>query len=98
MKKRVLGVGKMKITDIRIRVLEDAGKLKAVVSITIDDCFVVHDLKVVEGSKGIFVMMPGKKMPDGQFKDLAHPTDGETRDYLQKTVLDAYEKAVSEKQ
>ena len=86
----------MNISDIRIRVLEDANKLKAVASNTIDDSFVIHDLKVVDGSKGLFVMMPSKKADDGTFKDVAHPLNTDTRNLIQDTVLAAYKNALAQ--
>ncbi len=86
----------MKITDIRIRLVskEDA-KLKAVASITIDDCLVVHDIKVINGREGMFISMPNRKTPDGEYKDIVHPINTETREELKKAVLDAYEQEVN---
>ena len=86
----------MKITDIRIRLVskEDA-KLKAVASITIDDCLVVHDIKVINGREGMFISMPNRKTPDGEYKDIVHPINTETREELKKAVLDAYEHEVN---
>ena len=82
----------MKISDIRIRLIEkEESKLKAVASITIDDCFVVHDIKVIEGKEGYFISMPSKKTPDGEYKDIAHPINTETREELIKTILTAFE-------
>ncbi|MGN1208494.1 MAG: septation regulator SpoVG [Christensenellales bacterium] len=87
----------LNITDIRIRLVKKEDlKLKAVASVTIDNCFVVHEIRVIESDKGLFVAMPNKKTPDGEFKDIAHPIDTETRTNLDKKVLEAYEKAVSE--
>ena len=83
----------MEITDVRLRKMEKEGKLKAVASITIDDVFVVHDIKVIEGDKGLFIAMPSRKSSDGEYRDIAHPINTQTRDRLQKIVLDAYEKA-----
>ena len=87
----------LNITDIRIKLIkkEDV-KLKAVASVTIDNCFVVHEVRVIESEKGLFVAMPSKKTPDGEFKDVAHPIDTETRNALDKAVLDAYNKALVE--
>lgn len=83
----------MKITEVKvIPVNED--RLKAYVSVTIDDCFVIRDLKIIEGNGGLFVAMPSKKRKDGQFKDIAHPLNQETRDYLEKAIFDAYEDEV----
>lgn len=82
----------MKITDIRIRLISNAeSKLKAVASITIDDCFVVHDIKVLEGNQGLFVSMPSRKTPDGEYKDVAHPINTATREEINKLVLARYE-------
>jgi len=86
----------MKITDVRVRKITKEGKMKAVVSITIDDVFVVHDIKVIEGEKGLFIAMPSKKAADGEYRDIAHPINSETRDIIQKIVLEGYEKALAE--
>lgn len=86
----------MKITDVRVRKITKEGKMKAVVSITIDDVFVVHDIKVIEGEKGLFIAMPSKKALDGEYRDIAHPINSETRDSIQKIILDSYEKALAE--
>ena len=86
----------MNITDVRVRKMTKEGKMKAVVSITIDDEFVVHDIKVIEGQNGLFIAMPSRKTPDGEFKDIAHPINTETRERMQSAILEAYEKAVSE--
>jgi len=83
----------MQITDVRIRRVEKEGKMKAVVSITIDEEFVVHDIKVIEGEKGLFIAMPSRKSSDGEYRDIAHPINTQTRDKLQKLVLEAYDKA-----
>ena len=81
----------MKISDVRIRfVKKDDSKLKAVASITIDDCFVVHDIKVIEGADGPFIAMPSRKTNDGDFKDIAHPLNTETRESLRNAILTAY--------
>lgn len=84
----------MKITDVRVRIVnkEDA-KLKAVASITIDDCIVVHDIKIISGEKGLFVSMPSRKTPDGEYKDIVHPINTETREVLVKAIFEAYEEA-----
>ena len=84
----------MKITDVRVRIVnkEDA-KLKAVASITIDECIVVHDIKIIDGEKGLFVSMPNRKTPDGDYKDIVHPINTETREVLVKAIFDAYEEA-----
>ena len=83
----------MQITDVRIRKVDKEGKMKAVVSITMDDEFVVHDIKVIEGEKGLFIAMPSRKSSDGEYRDIAHPINTQTRDKLQKLVLEAYDKA-----
>ena len=81
----------MKISDIRIRLVDkEDSKLKAVASITIDDCFVVHDIKIIEGKEGYFISMPSKKTPDGEFKDIVHPINTETREAISAQVIDAY--------
>jgi stage V sporulation protein G len=85
----------MNITDVRVRKVAKEGKMKAVVSITIEDVFVVHDIKVIEGEKGLFIAMPSRKAADGEYRDIAHPINSETRDYIQKIVLDRYEEAES---
>ena len=81
----------MQITDVRIRKVEKEGKMRAVVSITIDDEFVVHDIKVIEGEKGLFIAMPSRKAVDGEYRDIAHPINSETRDMIQRVILDKYE-------
>jgi len=86
----------MNITDVRVRKITKEGKMKAVVSITLDDVFVVHDIKVIEGEKGMFIAMPSKKASDGEYRDIAHPINSGTRDMIQKIVLEAYDKAMLE--
>ena len=86
----------MKITDVRVRKITKEGKMKAIVSITLDDEFVVHDIKVIEGEKGLFIAMPSKKSADGEHRDVAHPINSMTRDTIQRTILEAYEKALAE--
>lgn len=82
----------MKITDVRVRkVVAKEGKLKAVVSITIDEEFVVHDIKVIEGEKGLFIAMPSRKGADGEYRDIVHPINSETRERIQKLILEKYE-------
>lgn len=83
----------MNITDVRVRKITKEGKMKAVVSITIDDEFVVHDIKVIEGEKGLFIAMPSRKSADGEYRDIAHPINTATRDRLQSIVLEAYDQA-----
>ena len=80
----------MNITDVRVRKVAKEGKMKAVVSITIDDEFVVHDIKVIEGEKGLFIAMPSRKAADGEYRDIAHPINSATRDMIQKVILDKY--------
>ena len=85
------------ITDVRIRIVKkDDAKLKAVASITIDDCFVVHDIKVIEGAEGNFIAMPSRKTPDGEYKDIAHPINVATREEIKSLILSAYAKALAE--
>jgi stage V sporulation protein G len=86
----------MRITDVRVRKVAKEGKMKAVVSITLDDEFVVHDIKVIEGEKGLFIAMPSRKASDGEYRDIAHPINSETRERIQTTILSEYEKAVEE--
>jgi stage V sporulation protein G len=83
----------MQITDVRIRKIVAEGKMKAIVSITIDNEFVVHDIKVIEGQNGLFIAMPSRKTPDGEFKDIAHPINTDTRDRIQSLILTAYDEA-----
>ena len=83
----------MQIGDIRIRKIDKEGKLKGVASITIDGVFVVHDIKVIEGDKGLFIAMPSKKGQDGEYRDIAHPIDQPTRVMLSQAILEAFEKA-----
>lgn len=80
----------MRVTDVRIRKLNHDGKMKAIVSITLENQFVVHDVRVIEGNNGLFVAMPSKRTPDGEFKDIAHPINSETREVIQTAVLLAY--------
>ena len=77
----------MQITDVRVRKITKEGKMKAIVSITIDDEFVVHDIKVIEGEKGLFIAMPSKKAADGEYRDIAHPINSGTRDFIQKIIF-----------
>ena len=86
----------MQITDVRVRKVAKEGKMKAVVSITIDDEFVVHDIKVIEGEKGLFIAMPSRKMTDGEYRDIAHPINSETRDRLQNTILEKFEEVMQQ--
>ena len=81
----------MQITDVRVRKVEKEGKMKAVVSITIDEEFVVHDIKVIEGEKGLFIAMPSRKAADGEYRDIAHPINSDTRARIQQIILDKNE-------
>ncbi len=81
----------MEVTDVRIRKINREGKMKAIVSITLNDEFVVHDVRVIEGNNGLFVAMPSKRTPDGEFKDIAHPITSQTREVVQSAVLGAYD-------
>lgn len=86
----------MEITDVRVRKVTKEGKMKAVVSITIDNEFVVHDIKVIEGEKGLFIAMPSRKAGDGEYRDIAHPINSEIRNKIQTMVLEKYEEALQE--
>ena len=86
----------MQITDIRGRKLTKEGKMKAVVSVTFDDVFVVHDIKVIDGDKGLFIAMPSRRAGDGEYRDIAHPINSDMRDRLQSEILAKYEEAVKE--
>ena len=86
----------MQITDIRIRKIEKEGKMKAVVSITIDEEFVVHDIKIIEGDKGLFIAMPSRRGAEGEYKDIAHPIRSTTREQMQNLILDKYKEEFPE--
>jgi len=86
----------VEITDVRLRKIETEGKLRAYVSITFDDSFVVHDLRVIDGNKGMFVAMPSKRLPNGDHKDIAHPINTEIREKIQNAVLDVYNRELEE--
>jgi len=86
----------VEITDVRLRKIETEGKLRAYVSITFDDSFVVHDLRVIDGTKGMFVAMPSKRLPNGDHKDIAHPINTEIREKIQNAVLDVYSRELEE--
>lgn len=88
----------MQITDVRVRKLTKEGKMKAVVSITLDDMFVIHDIKVIEGEKGLFVAMPSKQSGNGEFRDVAHPINAETRELVQRLILQGYEEALKQQE
>lgn len=85
----------MNITDVRVRKVAKEGKMKAVVSITIDEEFVVHDIKVIEGEKGLFIAMPSRKATDGEYRDIAHPINSATRDRIQNIILEKYEEVMA---
>ncbi len=80
----------MEITDVRVKKLNSDNRLKAIAAITIDDCFVVHELRIIDGKDGLFVAMPSRKMPNGEFKDVAHPINQETRNRIEGVVIEAY--------
>ncbi len=82
----------MNITKVAVRLVERMNRVKAMASITIDDDFVVHDIRVVDGEKGLFVAMPSRKLPNGEYRDIAHPLNTETREIIQKAILEEYEK------
>ena len=86
----------MQITDVRVRKVTKEWKMKAVVSITIDDEFVVHDIKVIEGEKGLFIAMPSRKTTDGEYRDIAHPINSETRDRIQNLILGKYDEVLQQ--
>ena len=90
------GEGCMNITDVRVRRVAKEGKMKAVVSITIDEEFVVHDIKVIEGEKGLFIAMPSRKATDGESRDIAHPINSATRERIQNIILEKYEQVLAE--
>ena len=81
----------MDVTDVRIRKIDDEGKMKAVASVTFDGEFVIHDIKVIDGRNGLFIAMPSKKMGEGDFRDIAHPLTSETRNKIKEAILDAYD-------
>lgn len=86
----------MQITDVRVRKITQEGKLRGIVSITLDNEFVVHDIKVIESEKGLMIAMPSKKVAEGEYRDVAHPINSETRKKMQSMILEAYERAVQE--
>ena len=94
--KKTVEVHTMQITDVRLRKVNLENRMKAVASVTFDGEFVIHDIKVIEGDKGMFIAMPSRRSADGEFRDIAHPINTATRDHLQAVVLEAYEKAEDE--
>ena len=88
----------MTITDVWVRKITKEGKLKAIVSITLDNEFVVHDIKVIEGEKGLFIAMPSKKAADGEYRDIAHPINSSTREMIQSIILDRYQNSLIEEE
>ena len=86
----------MQITDVRVRKITKEGKMRAIVSITIDEEFVIHDIKVIEGDKGLFIAMHSKKATDGEYRDIAHPINSSTRERIQTIILDRYQKTLLE--
>ncbi len=86
----------MEVTEVRVRKVQEDSKMKAVVSVTFDEEFVVHDIKIIDGNEGLFVAMPSKRMADGEFRDTAHPINGSMRSKLEKAVFDEYNKYLEE--
>lgn len=86
----------MQVTDVRVRKIEKEGKMRAIVSITLDNEFVIHDIKVIEGEKGLFIAMPSRKAADGEYRDIAHPINSATRERIQNIILERYEEALNE--
>ena len=82
----------MKITDVRLKKVDGHNRLKAIASVTIDDCFVIHELRIIDGDNGLFIAMPSRKLPEGEFKDIAHPINAETREQLEKAIIEEYNK------
>ena len=88
----------MQVTDVRVRKVTKEGKMRSIVPITLDDEFVIHDIKVIEGDKGLFIAMPSKKATDGEYRDIAHPINSGTRERIQSIILDKYEQALLEQE
>lgn len=84
----------MTITDVRVRKVTKEGKMKAVISVTLDEEFVVHDIKVIDGEKGLFIAMPSRKTAGGEYRDIAHPINSDTRERMQEMILREYQKAI----
>jgi stage V sporulation protein G len=87
----IRGGKRMKITDVRVKLVESDSRLRGVATITFDDAFVVHDIRIIEGENGIFVAMPSKKTPNGTFRDIAHPIHGDMRKLIEEAIVQAYE-------
>lgn len=85
----------MEITAVKVRKIETTGRMRAIASITFEDAFVVHDIRIIDGDDGLFVAMPSKRMPDGEFRDTAHPINSETRTLIQDAILNAYHEELS---
>ncbi len=85
----------MIVTDVRVRKITQEGKMRAIVSVTLNDKFVVHDVRVIEGNNGLFVAMPSKRTPNGEFRDIAHPINSETREVIQESVLEVYNRELN---
>ncbi len=88
----------MEVTDVRLRRVNTEGRMRAIASITIDNEFVVHDIRVIDGNNGMFVAMPSKRTPDGEFRDIAHPISSVTREKIQSAVLSEYERVGEEEE
>ena len=86
----------MQVTDVRIRKITKEGKMKAIVSITLDDEFVIHDIKIIEGEKGMFIAMPSRRAGDGEYRDIAHPINSDTRTQLQEMIMEKYREEIAE--
>lgn len=86
----------MQVTDVRVRKVNDDGKMKAIVSVTFDDEFVVHDIKIIEGQNGLFIAMPSRKMGEGDFRDITHPLNSETRNKIKDAIFEQYDKVKAE--
>lgn len=86
----------MQVTDVRVRKVSKEGKMKAIVSITLDDEFAIHDIKVIDGDKGLFIAMPSRKASDGEYRDIAHPINTQMRDHIQNIILEKYEEALAQ--
>ncbi len=86
----------MVITDIRIKKISSEGKMKAIVSVTFDDAFVVHDIKIIEGQDKLFTAMPSRKTPENEYKDIAHPINSEMRELLERSILEKYEQEINQ--